>query len=68
MENEKLLRINELARKKREGALTPAEAEEQALLRSEYVAGFRRSLESTLESITVVDESGNMKKLTRKND
>ena len=37
MEQSKIDRINELARKKKAEGLTPAEIEEQAALRAEYV-------------------------------
>ena len=38
MNKEKIGRINELARKAKEGALTPEEAAEQQALRQEYLA------------------------------
>ena len=42
MEQSRIDRINELARKSRtEEGLTPEEKEEQARLRQEYVAAFR---------------------------
>ena len=45
MEQEKINRINELARKqKTPGGLTPEEKEEQARLRTAYLAWFRASL------------------------
>ena len=52
-------RINELARKSKgpEG-LTPEEKEEQARLRREYVAAFRRSLADQLEHTVVVEPDG----------
>jgi len=56
MTQEKIDRINELARKSRtpEG-LTPAEKEEQTALRNEYRAGFIRNLKAQLDNIEVVD-------------
>lgn len=56
MTQEKIDRINELARKSRtpEG-LTPAEKEEQTALRNEYRAGFVRNLKAQLDNIEVVD-------------
>ena len=44
MEHAKILRINELARKKKEQGLTPAEVEEQAALRREYLQEFRKGI------------------------
>ena len=56
MSQEKIDRINELARKSRtpEG-LTPEEKEEQTALRNEYRAGFVRNLKAQLDSIEIVD-------------
>ncbi len=56
MTQEKIDRINELARKSRtpEG-LTSAEKEEQTALRNEYRAGFVRNLKAQLDNIEVVD-------------
>ena len=44
MDNTKLARINELARKSKAEGLTSAERQEQALLRSEYLEAVRRNL------------------------
>lgn len=56
MTQEKIDRINELARKSRtpEG-LTPEEKEEQNALRNEYRAGFVRNLKAQLDNIEIVD-------------
>ena len=66
MKQEKIDRINELARKSRESALTAAEIEEQRVLRQEYIAGFRNSLIAQLDNTYVVDEDGNKRKLGQK--
>ena len=64
---EKIARINALARKsKTEEGLTPEEKEEQRLLRADYIAGFRRSLQSQLDNMYVLDENGVEHKLTQK--
>lgn len=55
MEKSKIDRINELARKSKAYGLTEAEKAEQAALRSEYRAAFRRSLESQLARIEFYD-------------
>ena len=59
MTDEKILRINELARKSRtpEG-LTEEEKAEQARLRAEYVAAFRGSLKAQLASTVIVNPDG----------
>ena len=59
MEQEKIDRINELAKKKKEEGLTEAEVAEQAALREEYIEGYRRSVRHHIEGIKVVDEEGN---------
>ena len=67
MEQKKIDRINELARKKKTEGLTPAEMEEQAALRAEYIAGFRASLTAQLDNTIIVDKDGNRTKVERKN-
>lgn len=67
MEQKKIDRINELARKKKAEGLTPAEVEEQAALRAEYIAGFRASLTAQLDNTVVVDPDGTRHKVERKN-
>lgn len=67
MENSKLDRINELARKSRTAeGLTEAEKEEQTRLRKEYIALFRGNLESQLQSMVIVDPDGNKRQVTKK--
>jgi len=65
MEQSKIDRINELARKAREQELSEDEKKEQAQLRREYVQAFKNSLISQLESTYIVDEYGNKKKVQR---
>ncbi|MEE0980294.1 MAG: DUF896 domain-containing protein [Acutalibacteraceae bacterium] len=67
MNQKKIDRINELARKAKEQELTPEEAEERAQLRAEYVAAFKRNLVASLESIRVVDDDGNKTPLKKRN-
>ena len=66
MIQEKLDRINELARLKRGRALTPEEAEEQALLRREYLDEWRAGAVQVLENTYIVDENGIKHKLKKK--
>ena len=66
MEQFKLDRINELARKAKAEGLTEAEAAEQIELRAEYIAAYRRSLRAQLENMVLVDEDGNERPLKKK--
>ena len=52
-------RINVLAKKKKEGTITPEELKEQDKLRKEYIKLFREGFKSQLKAIKVVDEKGN---------
>lgn len=66
MEQKKIDRINELAKKKKAEGLSPEELEEQAALRAEYIAGFRASLTAQLDNTVIVDKDGNRTKVERK--
>ena len=66
MEQFKLDRINELARKAKAEGLTETEAAEQKELRAEYIAAYRRSLRAQLENMVLVDEDGNERPLKKK--
>ena len=65
--DEKVARINELARKSRtpEG-LTEAEKAEQAALRREYVDAVKASLEGQLQHTTIIEPDGTKRKLQKK--
>ena len=52
---EKIKRINELARKAKSAGLSEEEKLEQGLLRREYVDSFKENLRSQLENIEFVD-------------
>lgn len=65
MEQKKIDRINFLAKKQKTEGLTEEEKEEQKVLRREYIDAFKESLVSQLESIYIVDEKGNKKKLVQ---
>lgn len=58
MIQEKIDRINELARKSREQELTKEEKEEQAQLRKEYIDAIKTNFRATLESIEITGEKG----------
>ena len=68
MTQEKIDRINELARKKKAEGLTEAELEEQAILRREYIEGFKQSLVSQLENTYIVEPDGTKRKVTAKDE
>ena len=65
--DEKVARINELARKSRtpEG-LTEAEKAEQAALRREYVDAVKQSLQGHLDHTTIVNPDGSRRKLKKR--
>ena len=66
MENEKLNRINALARLAKERELTAEELSERDLLRKEYIAEWRRGAEQVLENTYIVGPDGKKRKLERK--
>ena len=64
MTSDKISRINELYRKsKTPEGLTPEEKEEQAALRKEYIADFRRSTMAALGNIDIQNEDGSIEPL-----
>ncbi len=63
MEQIKIDRINELARKQKAEGLTDAEREEQAALRAEYLADFRASFGGILKNTVVQYPDGSKKSL-----
>ena len=67
MDNTKLARINELARKSKAEGLTSAERQEQALLRSEYLEAVRRNLKGQLDNIDIKEKDGTIVNLGEKN-
>ena len=68
MTDERILRLNELAKKYKSGVpLTEAELSERDALRKEYVAAFRESLRAQLENTYIETPDGRRTKLQRKN-
>lgn len=65
MEKEKVLRINELARKSKSEGLTPEELAEQKLLREEYIAEFRLSMGMMLDNTVIEYPDGSRKSLKK---
>lgn len=67
MDQTKIDRINELARKsKTDAGLTPEEKTEQASLRQEYLAAIRANLTAQLEHTVIQYPDGSRKKLKRR--
>ncbi|MDN6639968.1 MAG: DUF896 family protein [Tetragenococcus sp.] len=56
--DEKINRINELAKKKKEQGLTDDEAKEQKDLQQEYLKSFRGGMRKHIEGMKVVDPEG----------
>ena len=66
MEQEKIARINALARKAKAEGLTPEEITERDQLRKEYIADVKRSLVGQLENTTIVRPDGSRQKVTKR--
>ena len=66
MEEYKIDRINELARKHKTVGRTPEEAEERAVLRREYIDSMVGSLKGHLDNVYFVEEDGSQTKLKKK--
>ena len=68
MEQYKIDRINELARKAKEAPLTAEEQAERAALRREYIDSVVGNLKGHLDNTYFVDEQGNKTKLKKKGE
>ena len=66
MEQHKIDRINELARKKKSDGLLPHEQEEQAALHREYIDEFKSRVASTLDNTYLQRPDGTKEKLRKK--
>lgn len=66
MEESKIARINELAKKSKAEGLTEAEKKEQQLLRQEFLADIRKNLKSQLDQIDVKEADGTIVNLGEK--
>lgn len=66
MATERTNRLNELARKQKAEGLTPAEQEEQARLRKEYLAAFRANMTAQLDNVIIVNPDGTSHALKKK--
>ncbi len=67
MTNEKIARINELARKSKATGLTEAEKAEQQALRQEYVADVKASLRAQLNNTSIQEPDCTIHKIGKKN-
>lgn len=68
MTQEKINRINELAKKQKTVGLTEEEKQEQYVLRREYIESFKRSLVGQLENTYILRPDGTKEKVTRKDE
>ena len=70
MNQKRLDRINELARKQKTIGLTDEEKAEQKKLREEYLVDFRKTLRGQLENMSFVEADGSITPLSslRKKD
>ena len=66
MAEDRVERINALARKAKTVGLTQEEKAEQKRLREEYLAGFRKNLSEMLDNTYVREPDGTEHKLERK--
>ena len=66
MTQEKIARINELAKKSKTTGLTDAEKVEQQALRQEYVADVKASLRAQLNNTSIQEPDGTIHKLAKK--
>ena len=68
MTQEKIDRINFLARKQKSEGLTEEERQEQYRLRREYIEGFKNSLMAQLENTYIVQPDGSKTKVKKRNE
>jgi uncharacterized protein YnzC (UPF0291/DUF896 family) len=66
MNEDKIKRINELAKKKKTVGLTEGELMEQQGLRSEYLSAFRENMRQMLDNVLIKEEDGSVSPLTKK--
>ena len=66
MDEKKIARINQLHHASKARDLSPEEVEEQAALRKEYIAAYRKNLKSKLDSISIREEDGSITHLKDK--
>ena len=68
MTEERIARLNELARKSKTIGLNQEEKQEQAQLRLEYLDAVRQSLQAQLDTVYIQEEDGTKRKLKKKDE
>ena len=68
MEQAKIERINELARKAKEGPLSDEEKLERAKLRREYLDAVTSNLQRQIDNLVIIDEHGNRTTFRKRED
>ena len=68
MDQKKIDRINELAKKAKTEGLTEAEAQERAVLRREYIDSVVGNLKGHLDNVYFVEKDGTQTKLQKKGE
>ena len=68
MDREKIERINELAKIKKERPLTAEEDAERKALYKEYLDAFRANTEAILQSVRIQEKDGSLTPLQKKTD
>ena len=66
MEQEKIDKINFLAKKAKNEGLAEEEKQLQAALRKEYIESYKKSLVSQLEAMKIVEPDGSIKEFKQK--
>lgn len=59
LSDDKIKRINYLAKKKKESGLSSEELSEQKQLQQEYIQNLRKGLSNHIEGLKIVDAKGN---------
>lgn len=68
MTEEKIKRINFLAKKQKAEGLTEEEKAEQQKLRREYIDSYKQSLIAQLENTYILEPDGTKRKVTRRDE
>lgn len=68
MTEERIGRLNELARKHKSTGLTQEETAERQALREEYLSSIRNSLEAQLSNTYIMEPDGVKRKLQKRED
>lgn len=66
MDDQRIIRINELYHKSQAEGLTEEEKAEQQQLRQEYIAAIRNNMRGTLNNISLLNPDGSVTELAKK--